>query len=49
VILAGGIPKYVAMKTPPGGASHAVEWTLDIEDVAKVISSKTKALVGPAF
>ena len=48
VRMAGGVSRYVPLKTPRHGAhqtSHAAEWELDLELLSKAVTPKTRAIV----
>ena len=50
VEMSGGIIKYVPLRPPKHGAkktSSAADWTLDMKELEKVFSPKTKMLVRP--
>ena len=46
--LAGGVVKYVPLNPPSRGATDkasASEWTLDVDSLARTVTSKTKMIV----
>lgn len=48
--MSGGVIKYVPLQPPKHGAiktSSAADWTLDVRELEKVFSLKTKMLVRP--
>lgn len=47
--MAGGTIKYVPMHPPPKGDTEicsAAEWKLDMEELEKAITAKTRMIVG---